>query len=134
MVNRDPLLICSDADEPEPERILDQMDISENSRDGTLVISAAGRIDSTTAGELEAVLPARVRDHGAVVVDLSGVPYVSSAGLRVLLIGAKGAKAAGHRLVITGVAPAVREVFDISGFSKIFAIEADVDAAIASLG
>ena len=110
------------------------MDISENSRDGALVISASGRIDSTTAAQLEAVLPARVRDHAAVIADLSGVPYVSSAGLRVLLIGAKAAKAAGHKLVITGVSPAVREVFDISGFSKIFTIEADVDSAIASIG
>ncbi|MES2495913.1 MAG: STAS domain-containing protein [Pseudomonadota bacterium] len=109
------------------------MDISENSRDGALVISAVGRIDSTTAGALEAVLPGRVRDNAVVVADLSGVPYVSSAGLRVLLIGAKAAKAAGHKLIITGVAPAVREVFDISGFTKIFTIAADVDAAIASI-
>ncbi len=110
------------------------MDISENSRDGALVISAAGRMDSTTAGALEAVLPARVKENKAVVLSLADVPYVSSAGLRVLLIGAKAAKAAGNRLVITGVAPAVREVFDISGFSKIFTIEADVDAALAKLG
>lgn len=110
------------------------MNISENSRDGALVISAAGRIDSTTAGTLEAVLPARVRENGAVVLDLAGVPYVSSAGLRVLLIGAKAAKAAGHSLVIANVAPAVHEVFDISGFTKIFTIEADVDAALARLG
>lgn len=118
---------------PGPEWILDQMDISENSRDGALVISAVGRIDSTTAGALEAVLPGRVRDNAVVVADLSGVPYVSSAGLRVLLIGAKAAKAAGHKLIITGVAPAVREVFDISGFTKIFTIAADVDAAIVSI-
>lgn len=110
------------------------MDISENSRDGVLVISAAGRIDSTTAATLEAVLPGRVRENGAVVLDLAEVPYVSSAGLRVLLIGAKAAKAAGHSLIITSVAPAVLEVFDISGFSKIFTIEPDVDAALARLG
>ncbi|WP_238147103.1 STAS domain-containing protein [Rhizorhabdus dicambivorans] len=91
-------------------------------------------MDSTTAGALEAVLPARVKENKAVVLSLADVPYVSSAGLRVLLIGAKAAKAAGNRLVITGVAPAVREVFDISGFSKIFTIEADVDAALAKLG
>lgn len=109
------------------------MDISENSRDGALVISAAGRLDSSTAAALEAVLPVRVKDNRAVVLSLTDVPYVSSAGLRVLLIGAKAAKAAGHSLTITGVAPAVREVFDISGFSKIFTIEPDVDAALAKL-
>ena len=56
--------------------------------------------------------------------------YVSSAARRVLLIGAK---AAGIRLVITGLLPAVRDVFSFSGFSKIFIIEADVDAKVAAL-
>lgn len=109
------------------------MDISENSRDGALVISAAGRLDSSTAATLEAVLPSRVRDQGAVILNLADVPYVSSAGLRVLLIGAKAAKAAGHKLIIAGPAPAVLEVFEISGFSKIFAIESDVDAALTKI-
>jgi anti-sigma B factor antagonist len=107
------------------------MDISENSRDGALVISASGRLDSSTAGALEAVLPARTREQKVVILDLAEVPYVSSAGLRVLLIGAKAARAAGNGLFITGLSPAVLEVFDISGFSKIFAIESDVDAALA---
>jgi anti-sigma B factor antagonist len=109
------------------------MDISENSRDGVLVISAAGRIDSSTAGALEAVLPARAKEQKAVILSLADVPYVSSAGLRVLLMGAKAAKAAGNKLIITGVAPAVREVFDISGFSKIFTMEDDVDSALKTL-
>jgi anti-sigma B factor antagonist len=110
------------------------MDISENSRDGALVISARGRIDSNTASSLEAVLPGRVRDNGVTIVDLAEVPYVSSAGLRVLLIGAKAAKAAGTRLILAGLSPAVREVFDISGFSKIFTIESDLEGALAAIG
>jgi anti-sigma B factor antagonist len=110
------------------------MDISENSRDGVLIISASGRLDSTSAGALEAILPARTKEQKAVVLSLADVPYVSSAGLRVLLIGAKAAKAAGNRLVITGLSPAVREVFDISGFSKIFTIEPDIDAALSAIG
>lgn len=109
------------------------MDISENSRDGTLVISAAGRLDSSTAATLEAVLPARVREHEAVILNLAEVPYVSSAGLRVLLIGAKAAKAAGHKLIIAAPAPAVVEVFDISGFSTIFMIAGNVDEALATV-
>lgn len=110
------------------------MDINENSGDGALVISVSGRLDSGSAGELEAILPVRVREQAAVVLSLSDVPYVSSAGLRVLLIGAKAAKAAGNKLVLTGLSPAVREVFDISGFSKIFTIEADVNAGLAAIG
>jgi anti-sigma B factor antagonist len=110
------------------------MEISEERKGGAWVIAASGRIDSNTAGDLEGVLPARVQDNDATVMDLGGVSYVSSAGLRVLLKGAKTARATGHRLVLSGLAPSVREVFDISGFSAIFAIEADVESALAAIG
>jgi anti-sigma B factor antagonist len=109
------------------------MQIKEETRGGALVLSASGRLDSGSAGELEAVLPPRVQANDKVVLSLADVPYVSSAGLRVLLIGAKAARAKGHKLVLTGLSDSVREVFDISGFSSIFSIEADVDSALAGL-
>ncbi|WP_068875585.1 MULTISPECIES: STAS domain-containing protein [unclassified Phenylobacterium] len=110
------------------------MQIKEENRGGVLLLSVSGRLDSGTAGDLEAVLPARVQDNEKIVLSLVETPYVSSAGLRVLLIGAKAARSKGHRLVLSGLSDSVREVFDISGFSSIFAIEADVDSALASLG
>ena len=110
------------------------MDIREESRGETHLVTASGRLDSNSAAALEAVLPARAQANAKLVLDLAEVPYVSSAGLRVLLIGAKAARAAGHKLVLSGLSPSVREVFDISGFTSIFAIEADVDSALASLG
>lgn len=110
------------------------MDIREETRDSVLLVTAAGRLDSNSAGELEAVLPPRVQANERVVLDLANVPYVSSAGLRVLLMGAKAARAKGHKLVLTGLSPSVREVFDISGFSSIFAIEPDVASGLTSLG
>ncbi len=110
------------------------MQLTEQNRGGALLVSASGRLDSGSAGELEAVLPARVQTNEKIVLSLADVPYVSSAGLRVLLIGAKAARAKGHKLVLAGLSPSVREVFDISGFSSIFAIEPDVESALASLG
>ena len=109
------------------------MQIKEETRAGALLLGASGRLDSNTAGVLEEVLGPRVQAHPATVLDLAQVPYVSSAGLRVLLIGAKAAKAAGHRLVLAGLSESVREVFDISGFSTIFSIAPDAEAALASL-
>jgi len=109
------------------------MKIDEQTRGDVLLISASGRLDSGSAGELEAVLPPRVQTNAKIVVSLADVPYVSSAGLRVLLMGAKAARAKGHKLVLSGLSESVREVFDISGFSAIFSIEPDVDAALASL-
>lgn len=109
------------------------MQITEETQGGVLVVSASGRLDSSSAGALEAVLPARVQTHDKVVLSLADVAYVSSAGLRVLLIGAKAARAKSHRLVLTGLAPTVAEVFDISGFTAIFSIEPDVASALAAL-
>lgn len=110
------------------------MQIKEETRGGVLVVTASGRLDSSSAGVLEAVLPARVQTHDKVVLDLADVPYVSSAGLRVMLMGAKAARAKGHKLALAGLAPTVHEVFDISGFTALFTIAPDVDSAVAALG
>lgn len=110
------------------------MDINEEARDGVLIVALSGRLDSNTAADLEAMLPDRIQSSGATVVDLSEVSYVSSAGLRVLLKGAKVSKATGNKLALSGLAPSVREVFDISGFSSLFTIEGDVDGAVAAIG
>ena len=110
------------------------MQITEQTRGGALVIQATGRLDSGTAGALEAVLPARIQANDKVVLNLADVPYVSSAGLRVLLIGAKAARSGGKTLVLAGLSESVREVFDISGFTSLFTIAPDVDGALASLG
>ncbi len=109
------------------------MDISEETRGGVLVVTASGRLDSNTASVLQAMLPTRVQSNPATILDLAEMAYVSSAGLRVLLIAAKAARSNGHRLVLTGLSDSVREVFDISGFTTIFTIEADVDSGLAAL-
>lgn len=108
------------------------MQIVESARPEGLVIQLNGRLDSTTSRDLEAVLPARVQAQPVVVVDLAEVRYVSSAGLRVLLKGAKGAKASGNKLMLCGLSPDVREVFDVSGFTPIFSIHDSAEGALAS--
>lgn len=110
------------------------MIINEVLRGSVLVISPAGRLDSNTAVTLEAVLPTRVQSTATTILDLAGVAYVSSAGLRVLLKGAKMAKASGHTLILSGLSPSVQEVFDISGFSTIFQIEPDIEVAVTRAG
>jgi len=106
----------------------------EETREGTVVVLAlSGQIDSSTAGQLEDVLPACVQRATCVVLDLASVPYISSAGLRVMLKSIKLAKGAGHTLVLAGLTPQVYEVFQVSGFASIFRMFSDRTDALAAL-
>ena len=95
------------------------------------VLDLAGRLDTDTSADLELALQdlmqAGVRQF---VVDLSGVGYVSSAGLRVLLSLGKTVDNSGS-LRLSGLNPTVRQVFDVAGFTQLFAIFASRDAALA---
>lgn len=94
------------------------MEITETTEGAIGVAVLDGRLDTATAPAAEAKLLAML-EKGAVIADLAAVRYVSSAGLRVLLRAAKQAKTAGHGFSVVGLQPAVREVFEISGFDKI---------------
>lgn len=86
---------------------------------------AVGRLDATTAGATEkALLALLVDDVNSISMDLSALDYVSSAGLRVMLVVAKAAKAKGGKLVLTGPKPAILEVIKISGFDRIITVQA----------
>jgi anti-sigma B factor antagonist len=98
---------------------------------GSFVIALAGRVDSNTSGTLEKRLLARLAGgESRLVLDLSGVQYMSSAGLRVLLLASNRCQAAGGRLVLCSLRESVREVFDLAGFTALFPIEASRDLAL----
>jgi len=110
------------------------MEISRNINGAAMVLSVAGRLDSNTAARLEEVLAEdTVRKHGALVLDLAGLDYVSSAGLRVLLKAAKASRAAKTKLALASVRSSVQEVLDISGFAPLFVIAGTVEEAKAGL-
>ncbi|MDD2609920.1 MAG: STAS domain-containing protein [Giesbergeria sp.] len=93
-----------------------------------------GRVDSATAGALEKSLTPLFDTPGRhAIIDFTALDYISSAGLRIVLMSAKRAKQAQARLVLCGMAPHVREVFEISGFLKILEVAADQAAAQAML-
>ena len=96
------------------------MDIAKKTEGGRTVISVTGRVDTTTAPELDAGL--KLEGTETLTLDLSGVPYMSSAGLRCLLVAQKKMMAGGGSLTIAGLQPAVREVLDITGFSGILTL------------
>lgn len=96
------------------------MDIAKKTEGGRTVISVTGRVDTTTAPELDAGL--KLEGTETLTLDLSGVPYMSSAGLRCLLTAQKTMMTGGGSMTIVGVQPAVREVLDITGFSGILTL------------
>ncbi len=87
-----------------------------------LQLNVDGKIDVTTANDFQnAVLKTFVKSKN-VIINLEKVPYMSSAGLRALVLGAKTAQAKGGSLVIIKAQPVVMEVFKYSGMNKILEI------------
>ncbi len=93
-----------------------------------------GRLDAVTVPSLEAALEDRLA-AGTVrlLVDLSEVNYISSSGLRVLLSVRRKAQAGGGDVMLCGMSPRVREVFEMIGFDQLFRVFAQADEAAAAL-
>ncbi len=111
------------------------MDI-ESRREGTnLVLKAGGRVDGTNAHEFQDAMKAEIDagDRG-VILDLSDLTYISSAGLRVVLLIAKDLQRQGAKIAACSLSEPVKEVFVISGFDKIIPIHDSQETAIGSLG
>lgn len=98
------------------------MNITKTADSGKLLLSVNGRVDSTTAPELNSAIMDSIADINELTLDFSGVEYVSSAGLRVLLSAQKQMKGKG-KMVLKNVCDEVMEVFTITGFTDILNIE-----------
>lgn len=106
---------------------------SETSGD-VLIASPKGQLNSTNATAAEAELVQHVvQGVRKMALDFSQLDYISSAGLRVVLVLAKRLKQAEGRLVLFGLQPHVREVFEISGFLAILTVIDTRDQALAQL-
>ena len=112
-----------------------QMDIQTERKDGTLIAKAEGRIDGVNARDFEEALKAAISaDDNTVVMDLEGLSYISSAGLRVILLIAKTLRKRNAELMLCSLSDPIREVFEISGFDKIIPVHASREQAIAAAG
>lgn len=111
------------------------MDVLEERAGETIILGPKGRLDSNSSKSFEDQVMALI-DGGkaAMLIDFSGLDYVSSAGLRVLLMAAKKSKAGQGRLALCALSEPIREVFDMSGFAKLFAIFPSRGEAMAHFG
>lgn len=98
-----------------------------------LVLTPPARLDSNSAGPFEQELLARI-EQGAnlIALDFSQVAYISSAGLRTLLISAKRLRETGGRVGLCGVSENCYKVLEISGFITLFPLFASVKEAFAA--
>lgn len=100
------------------------MTIQKELIEGTLTVALEGRLDTTTAPELEQELKENMKYARSLVLDFSELEYISSAGLRVLLMAQKTmTEKDGDGLKITGVNELIAEIFDVTGFTDILSIE-----------
>lgn len=92
-------------------------------KDGSnLTITLAGRLDTTTAPEMEEELKTSLDGVTALAIDCTELEYISSAGLRVLLSAQKIMNKQGN-MVIRNASEEIKEIFDITGFSDILTIQ-----------
>ncbi|MBO3761689.1 STAS domain-containing protein [Ciceribacter sp. L1K23] len=108
------------------------IEISDSVDDGVVVVRPRGKIDTLTAKTFEAHLKNHIdTGDGALLVDMAHVDYVSSFGLRSMLVAAKLLAPTGRKYVLFGLNPQVHEVLRVSGFLRIIPVVAAEAEALA---
>lgn len=110
------------------------MDIQAKKAEKATIVSISGRLDAISAPQYAKAVKDLI-SAGAItfVLDFDGLVYISSAGLRELLVTAKQLKAKGGQIRFAKVRGTVKEVFDISGFGAIFQMDDSVALALAHI-
>ncbi len=110
------------------------MDLKPQTFEDVVILSPAGRIDHNTAGEFQAALMTHVEDSGVsgtkIVLDLGGIVYMSSVGLRALMVAAKQSKEDEGTIVIAAMQADMKEIFEISRFHFVFKTFGSVSEAL----
>jgi len=106
------------------------IEIAEERDDGVLVLSPVGRLDSGNVDAFESSVMGRIGGgERRLIVDCDGLDFISSSGLRVLILAAKALKADSGTLVICRMKPHIEEVFRVSGFDRFIPVQATRAAA-----
>ena len=98
------------------------MNINIEKTNGAVLMALEGRLDTTTAPELEKAINGEGDELKSLVLDFNGVDYISSAGLRVLLTAQKKMNAQGY-MELRGVSESVMDIFEMTGFADILVIK-----------
>lgn len=108
--------------------------IEKITNDGITTLILTGDLDTTTAGQLEAVAKEVIaEDNPGIIFDMGGITYVSSFGLRVIVYTSKAMRAHGDRFVMHSVQSDVMEILTLSGLNRLLKVVDTQDAAVALL-
>ena len=99
------------------------MEVKFNKQDSSLTVTISGNIDTVTAPELDSKLQENISDVKNLVLDFAAVDYISSAGLRVILMANQQMEDVDGNLTIKNVNEGGRDVFEMTGFADILEIE-----------
>ena len=109
------------------------MNVNVERQGDTLIAKTDGRVDGANAREFQTALEAAIdASERAVILDMEELSYISSAGLRVILLTAKALQTQKAKFAVCSLSEPIREVFQISGFDRIISIHASQAEALAS--
>ena len=113
------------------------MNVSSRRFANAVVVRVEGRLDQDTCeifrSDLMGFVDAAARDGGAIVLDLSPLDYVSSAGLRCFMLASRQAKAQHGKIFVASLQPMVKEIFEISHFNLVFQVFPSVREALGAV-
>ena len=101
--------------------------------DGYTIVSLTGRLDGVSTPDFDRSFRELLADGLRVVVDLDGLDYISSAGLRSFLVIARLVQERGGRICLARLTPGVRTIFDISGLDRVLDMRDNVEEAAATV-
>ena len=111
------------------------MNWSKEIRQGNVIVFPGEPVDHENAEDFESRLIPSVeeasRSGGSLIIDFRNVDYMTSVGLRALMMATKEAEATSVKILVTGMNETMREIFHISGFEKLFVIHGSLESALA---
>lgn len=110
------------------------MEINQSEVQSTVVLSLVGRLDGLTSPDLDTRITTLIaQDKHKFILDFSQLDYISSAGLRVLLMLQKKLKVLGGKSILVNLKPDINHIFDISGFSVVFSFAPSIEDAFVAM-
>jgi anti-sigma B factor antagonist len=109
------------------------MDVNVATKQNAKVVTIVGEIDGSSAPQAQAVILAQVGEGAKVVLDMSGVTYMSSAGLRMLLLAYRTVNGKGGKMALVGLSSDLKDTMSVTGFLDFFTCCDTLDAGLAAV-